>query len=170
MAWWVVEPMSLQLQWSNAVFLMLELEDAVEQIVAAVPPARAEAIPLREAHGRIVFQEIRSPMDLPPFDNSAMDGYAVRSQDIDGATQQTPAGLRVVGTVAAGDTFQGGVTAGCCVRLFTGSALPNGADCVVMQEDTRLDKQHSDRVLVLDKARPWENIRLKGDCPQSGPY
>src|SRR5262249_8489735 len=127
-------------QLSSVEFLgsMLELEQALEQILAAVPAPVGESIALGEALGRVLTEPILSPIDLPVFDNSAMDGYAVRAPDLAAARVDAPVRLRVVGRVAAGESFSGEISSGSCVRLFTGSLLPRGADAVVMQEDTRV--------------------------------
>jgi molybdopterin molybdotransferase len=147
---------------------MLELEEALARILAAIPPPASESIPLGEAHGRVVLDRVVSALDLPPFDNSAMDGYAVRAQDVVSARPDAPARLRVVGKVAAGETFGGEVPSGACVRLFTGSTLPRGADAVVMQEDTRVEPNSPDEVLVLEPAKPWESVRLRGEDIKRG--
>src|SRR5690349_16120517 len=138
---------------------MLEYEDALSRILAVVPSRTAEIIPIAEAHGRILAEEVRSPGEIPPFDNSAMDGYAVRAADVAGAKPEAPVRLRLMGRVAAGERFSGELTAGACIRLFTGSPLPRGADAVVMQEDTKPTAEGSDEVLFLDGAKPWENVR-----------
>ncbi len=142
---------------------MLELEDALSRILAALPAPTAEQILLRDAHRRVLTNKISTAIDLPPFDNSSMDGYAVRFSDVATAQAGSPVALRVVGRVAAGRTFTGTVQAGQCVRLFTGSPLPCGTDAVVMQEDTRTDVAKPDEVLVLDSVQPWENVRRRGD-------
>src|SRR2546422_11193725 len=116
---------------------MLELEEALGQILAAIPAPLRERIPLAEAHGRILAERIVSVIDLPVFDNSAMDGYAVRADDAASAKAEAPVRLRLAGQVAAGGTLTGEVAAGTCVRVFTGSPVPRGADAVVRQEDTR---------------------------------
>ncbi len=117
---------------------MLELEQAVEKILASIPAPKSEVIPLSEAYGRIVAEKILAPTDLPPFDNSSMDGYAVRAQDVAAASPQNPITLKLVGRVAAGEHFTGQLSTGQCIRIFTGSPVPPGADAVVMQEDTRV--------------------------------
>jgi molybdopterin molybdotransferase len=147
---------------------MLEYEDALERILAAVGPATAERTPLAQAHRRILAERILSPMDLPPFDNSAMDGYAVRARDVQGATANAPKQLRLRGKVAAGGNFQGAVEPGDCVRVFTGSLLPPGADAVVMQEDTRTEPGEPEVVWFLDGAKPWENVRFRGEDVKRG--
>lgn len=147
---------------------MLELEEAIERILALIPPAEPERIELGRAHRRILAQRILSPIDLPTFDNSAMDGYAVRAADVQGASTASPVSLQLHGRVAAGEVFAGEVGAGDCVRLFTGSPLPRGADAVVMQEDTRLDPAQPNTVLFLDAAKPWENVRFRGEDLKCG--
>ncbi|HZR19200.1 MAG TPA: gephyrin-like molybdotransferase Glp [Verrucomicrobiae bacterium] len=147
---------------------MLELEEAVGRILSRVPPAEPESVPLAQAHGRVLLEAVRASIDLPPFDNSAMDGYAVRSEDTANAQPDKPALLRLTGRVAAGEAFSQEVSEGCCVRIFTGSALPAGADCVVMQEDTRVAPGNPSEILVLEKATPWENVRLRGEDVRAG--
>ena len=142
---------------------MLELEEARARIFAAMEPLPKEAVALDAASGRCAAESVCSPLDLPPFDNSAMDGYAVRAADVATASPDSPAALRVVGREAAGEVFAGTVEAGTCVRLFTGSPLPDGADAVVMQEDTRLLAGAPDRIEVLDAVKPWENVRFRGE-------
>ncbi|MSR43532.1 MAG: molybdopterin molybdenumtransferase MoeA [Pedosphaera sp.] len=152
---------------------MLTLEEAQERILAVITSAAAglpgiEKVPLADALGRVVAADVLAPLDLPLFDNSAMDGYAVRAADVTGASPEKSAALRCVGRVAAGEMFAGEVGAGECVRLFTGSPLPRGADAVVMQEDTQTDPAQSATVRVLDVARPWENVRLRGEDVKRG--
>lgn len=142
---------------------MLQYEEALARVIAAVPPPTSEPIALADADGRILAQEILSPIDLPPFDNSAMDGYAVRAADVASAKPNSPVRLLLAGRVAAGDKSLAKVTSGTCVRLFTGSLLPNGADAVVMQEDTKTDAANPNEVLVLEAVKPWENVRFQGE-------
>lgn len=117
---------------------MLELEEALSRILTRMPAPRREVVP-RERAGRVALDPIAAPISLPPFDNSAMDGYAVRAADVTNVSQENPRSLRLIGRTAAGEVFGGEVAAGTCVRVFTGSPLPRGADAVVMQEDTRTD-------------------------------
>ena len=147
---------------------MLELEEAQAQILAALAPPTSEIIPLSDGAGRVLAERIQSPLDLPVFDNSAMDGYGVRAKDIASARPESPARLRLAGKVAAGEVFAGDVASGTCVRLFTGSPLPRGADAVVMQEDTRLDPSAAGEVLFLTAASPGENVRLSGEDVKRG--
>ena len=147
---------------------MLELELALERILAAMPGPRSEVVPLEAAFHRVLSDTIHSTVDLPLFDNSAMDGYAVRAADVAGANEKSAARLRLEGKVAAGEWFPGEVTAGGCVRLFTGSPLPRGADAVVMQEDTNVEAANPGEILVTATAKPWENVRLRGEDVKKG--
>jgi molybdopterin molybdotransferase len=106
---------------------MLELEEASARILAAVPAPQAERVPLQQAHRRIATAPIVAPIDLPIFDNSSVDGYAVRAADVAAATSEAPVRLRLAGRAAAGEVFRGQCTAGGSVRVFTGSPLPSGA-------------------------------------------
>ena len=145
---------------------MLELEDALKKILAAIPPPDFESIALSEAAGRVLGERVCAPIDLPAFDNSAMDGFAVRASDVALANANNPAQLRVIGRVAAGGMFSGEVPAGSCVRVFTGSPLPRGADAVVMQEDTRM--QGPADVLVVESVKSGENVRRQGEDVHKG--
>ena len=145
---------------------MLELEDARSRILATLTLLPVETLALGAACGRFIAGPVSSPMDLPAFDNSAMDGYAVRAADLAGAGADAPVSLLEVGRAAAGEVFAGTLEKGCCVRVFTGSPLPAGADAVVMQEDTRI---HSPgQIEVLDAVKPWENVRFRGEDVKQG--
>src|SRR5512137_2844379 len=98
---------------------MLEFEQALARVLAAVPTPRSERVGLGDAPGRVLAEQARSSIDLPVFDNSAMDGYALRAADVASATSGSPARLRLGGRVAAGQVFAGEVKPGYCVRLFT---------------------------------------------------
>src|ERR1041384_7680499 len=118
---------------------MLELEQAQQHVLSLVQPLASEDIPLPSAFGRILAENIVASQDLPPFDNSAMDGYAVHAEELTQASIARPVGLLLVGQVAAGERFAGELGPGQCLRVFTGSPMPNGANAVIMQEDTQLD-------------------------------
>ena len=147
---------------------MLELEDAVARILSAMPTASAEEVAVGDADGRVLTNTVYSRVALPPFDNSSMDGYAVRSADVLSAKAETPVRLPLVGRVPAGQTFPSELGAGACIRVFTGSPLPQGADAVVMQEDTRVEPGRPDEVEVLDSVKPWENVRFAGEDIKAG--
>lgn len=147
---------------------MLELQEALARVLADIPAPSLEEIPLTQACGRILGASVFSPMDLPPFDNSAMDGYAVRAAEVALARPDAPVRLRLGGRVAPGAGLAGEVAAGAGVRLFTGSPLPRGADAVVMQEDTRLDPAEPEVVLVLQPASAGEFVRRRGEDVKCG--
>lgn len=144
---------------------MLSLEEAQTRILAAIKPLTSENVPLNEAGGRFVAEHCAATLDLPPFDSSAMDGYAVRSADVQGAAKVNPVSLRIVGEIAAGASYEVEVGRGGACRVFTGSPLPRGADAVVMQEDTT---REGDVVVVCDAAKPWEHVRLRGEDVKRG--
>jgi len=147
---------------------MLELEEARLRVLNQIRPPPPESMQVGQALDRFAAEPIYAAIDLPSFDNSAMDGYAVRAADVASARADTPVKLRLAGRVAAGELFSDVVEGGCCVRLFTGSALPTGADAVVMQEDTRPVPHEPEDVLVLDSVKPWENVRLRGEDVRDG--
>src|SRR5256885_5843162 len=97
-----------------------------------------------------------------------MDGYAVRAEDVASARPESPAQLKMIGRAAAGEVFPGKVSPGTCVRVFTGSAMPHGADAVVMQEETQALGEDGKKVLVFGSAKPWENMRLRGEDVKAG--
>lgn len=147
---------------------MLELEQALEKILGVIPASKAERIPVEEAHRRVLAEDVFAAVDLPAFDNSSVDGYAVRAQDIAQAGTRNPLWLSLAGKVAAGESFNCKLSSGQCIRIFTGSQLPDGADAVVMQEDTRLQADHPTEVGFLDAVKPWENIRFRGEDVKCG--
>jgi molybdopterin molybdotransferase len=144
---------------------MLSLEEAQSRVLAAITPLGSEVIPLNSSLGRIVAQDVRSPIALPAFDNSAMDGFAVRAEDVRQACEERPVRLRLTGTIAAGAEARTAVEPDTAIRVFTGSPLPFGADAVVMQEDTRPAGEFID---VLDAVKPWENVRFRGEDVKRG--
>ncbi len=116
---------------------LLSVEAARNSVLAAVTgPTQAEIVFLSEALGRVVAEPVLSKTALPPWDNSAMDGYAIRAADVAAATDAKPVRLDVVGEVAAGALAQDAVRRGTAIRIATGAPLPDGADSVVRVEDT----------------------------------
>ncbi len=139
--------------------------EAANQILAAVrvqPPLR---IPLDDALGSILATDVTSPIDIPPWPNSAMDGYAARASDVRGATPQAPVRLRVVEEIPAGHFPTRALGPGEAARIFTGAPVPAGADSVVRQEDT---DQGKDEVQVLSGRDAGVNIRAAGEDVRSG--
>jgi molybdopterin molybdotransferase len=143
---------------------MLSLEEAKSRILAALPQMPVEEIELEFSLGRFAASTLVTQIDLPPFDNSAMDGYAVRSDDLKNASSQHDVALRLAGKIGAGEGASR-VEPGSCIRIFTGSCLPVGADAVVMQEDT---KTEGEKIIFSEVARPFENVRVKGEDVRKG--
>jgi molybdopterin molybdotransferase len=115
---------------------MISVEEARSRILDAIERLSAETKPLAQALGQVLAEDVTSPLTIPPLDNTAMDGYAVRAQDTTGATPEKPVLLRVLGEVAAGYIFPGDVGPGTAVRIMTGAPIPRGADAVVPFEET----------------------------------
>lgn len=114
----------------------IPLEQAVELLREGRSPLGIQRLPLGEALGRTLAEELTAPMDQPPFDRSPLDGYAIRAADTAGASREHPARLRVADTVYAGEPAARALGPGEAVRVTTGAMLPPGCDCVVRQEDT----------------------------------
>jgi molybdopterin molybdotransferase len=137
---------------------LLPVAEAERLIGERVDPVSGrEKISLREALGRVVATDIVAPVDLPPFDNSAVDGYAVRGDDIDVTRERR---LAIIDRVAAGRAAAHAVKPGEAVRIFTGAPMPAGADTVFMQEDCRVDGAH---VIVPPGLSRGANRRLTGE-------
>jgi molybdopterin molybdotransferase len=115
---------------------LASLEEAREQILLGLETKQVEDVELSAALGRVLAQPIAARLTLPPWDNSAMDGYAVRAADVAGASRETPVVLPVVGEVAAGRAADDVLQPGTATRIFTGAPVPSGADAVVPVEDT----------------------------------
>ena len=126
------------------------------------PVNEQETVPVRESLGRILAEGIISPVNVPNHDNSAMDGYAVRTADNapEGETQ-----LKIVGTAYAGQPWSGTLQAGECIRIMTGAVIPAGADAVIMQERV---VQQGDSMRHAEQAKPGSNIRLAGEDLRAG--
>ena len=138
---------------------MMPVDEAVAIIAARVTAVRdVETVDLRHADGRILAAGISAPLPLPPFTNSAVDGYAVRSGDLSGDTEQT---FPVAGRIQAGAPAQAPVKPGHAVRIFTGAPMPEGADTVFMQEDVRIDE--AGRVVLPTGLKAGANVRPAGE-------
>ncbi len=151
----------------------ITLDEARRLIREAITPlVRHETIALDMADGRVLAEDVVAPMDQPPFDRSAMDGYAVRAADVAGATRGVPKVLRLIGRAYTAEPFAGTLAPGDCVEIATGAPIPDGADAVVMVEDTGrpgtadwpapawLDS--GEQVLVLAEAQPGQHAIRRG--------
>jgi molybdenum cofactor synthesis domain-containing protein len=135
-------------------------DDAMRVVLdAAVPTARTERVSLVDADGRVVSADVMAPMDVPPFDRAAMDGYAVMAADTFGAGTHAPKTLTRVDRVFTGQVPIRPVAAGQCIEIATGAPMPDGADAVVMVEETeRVD----DTVRVMMPVYPRQNVGRRG--------
>ncbi|MFC3078599.1 gephyrin-like molybdotransferase Glp [Phenylobacterium terrae] len=136
---------------------LLAVDDARARMLAQVSPLPAETVRLAEAAGRVLAEDVAARRDQPPFDASAMDGWAVRAAD-------TPGTLKIVGESAAGHGYEGALGPGETVRIFTGAAVPAGADAVVIQEDATRDGE----VVKVPAAEAGSNVRPRGGDFQVG--
>ncbi|MEQ9144688.1 MAG: molybdopterin molybdotransferase MoeA [Parvibaculaceae bacterium] len=134
---------------------LLPVEDAIARIGKAIKPLRVEKVPVGEAAGRILSDALTARRTQPPFDGSAMDGYAVRADD----AATVPCTLTVAGEAAAGTSFDRPLQAGEAVRIFTGAPVPEGADAIVIQEDTAWA---GDNVTIKEAAVAGRHIRKAG--------
>src|SRR5437764_4695540 len=133
----------------------MPVAEALARVLAGTEPLPAQAMPLADAHGHVLAENLAALRTQPPADVSAMDGYAVRATDI----AQVPTRLRVVGEVAAGHQFEGSVGAGEAARMFTGGVLPAGSDTVVIQENT---SREGDTVMVRTGVEKGRHVRMAG--------
>ena len=134
---------------------MISVEEALSRLLAPLEPLPPEQISIVEGLGRVLAEDVAARRTQPPFAVSAMDGYAVRAEDVD----TVPAELRIVAEVAAGAGFGGHVGAREAARIFTGAPLPAGTDTIVIQEDT---ERQGDRVRVLEGAARGRYVRREG--------
>jgi molybdopterin molybdotransferase len=145
---------------------LLPVAEARQVILSAVRMRRARAAPLIEALDCVLAQDVASPIDLPLWDNSAVDGYAVHSSDVADANENNPIHLRVAATVPAGTAAGARLEPQTCARIFTGAPIPEGPDAVVVQEDTR--PHHEGYIAVVESVELGENIRRAGDDVTKG--
>ncbi|NOX85212.1 MAG: molybdopterin molybdotransferase MoeA, partial [Chlorobi bacterium] len=138
---------------------MIRIEEA-HKILDSLPIDKlsAEKVPLEQSPGRILAEDIYAGEDFPSFDKSAMDGYAIRREDIDKI-------LEVIEFIPAGKKPEMKITEGCCSRIMTGAMVPEGADMVVMQEDV---KKEGDRMITVVNRKSKSNILYKGEDVRSG--
>ncbi len=157
---------------------MISVEEALERILSYFDRLEPETQPITEALGQVVAEDVAADFDIPPLDNTAMDGYAVIAADTDGADESNPVRLRVTGELAAGYVYEGKVTEGAAVRIMTGAPMPRGADSVVPFEETDeastssasdegAPKQRT-KVAILKAAKPGANVRRAGEDVRKG--
>ena len=134
---------------------MISVEEAQQRLITMIAPLGAEQVALSDALGRVLAEDVVARRTQPPWAVSAMDGYAVRATDV----AKVPTRLKVIGAVPAGQAFAGRVNQGEAVRIFTGAPVPEGADCIVIQEDT---EREGEFVTVRDGAPKGRYVRPAG--------
>src|SRR5438874_1117586 len=144
---------------------MLTVAEASERILAEIRPLDIESVPLRQALGRVCAEDIPAAVTMPPWSNSSMDGYAVRSADITPVMSGEPVKLRVVATIAAGAFAPRPLKRGEAMRIMTGAPMPEGADSVIRKEDT---DEGRTKVEIKAARDVWKNIRPAGEDYQRG--
>ena len=143
----------------------LSAGDASAHMLRGARPLAAERVALGDALGRVLAEDVGSEVWLPPWDNSSMDGFAVRAEDVRGATAEKPLALRVLETVAAGQRATRQVGPGEAIRIMTGAPVPHGADSVIRVEDT---DRGADVVQVRDDRDARRNVRPRGEDVRAG--
>src|SRR3954468_18971812 len=144
---------------------VLSVAEASERILAEIRPLGIEKVPLRRALGRVCAEDIAAAVTMPPWSNSSMDGYAVRSADITPVMGGKRVKLKVVATIAAGGFAPRALKRGEAMRIMTGAPVPEGADSVIRKEDT---DGGAAKVEVRDARDVWKNIRPAGEDFQRG--
>ena len=160
---------------------MLSVEEALEHILAPFAALPPEHCPILDSLGRVLAEDIVAPNDVPPFDNSAMDGYAIRAADQASASQDRPALLAVLGELPAGATTDRPVEPNSCYRILTGAPMPPGADSVVPYEQTdgvafggwhgaeaQATIAQQQTVRIFKPVEQGDNVRLAGEDQKQG--
>lgn len=152
---------------------MISVEEALDKILALVHVLEPEEKPILETLGQVLAEDVYSDISVPPLDNSAMDGFALRNEDILRASSSNPRFLEVIGEVAAGAVFTGRIRPGTAVRIMTGAPVPEGADTVVPFEETdevkrKQGKESLRTIGIFKEIVKGENIRKAGEDIQKG--
>ena len=147
---------------------MISVEEALEKVLSYVEVLEPERKPILDCLGQVLAEDVYSTIDIPPLDNSAMDGYALRAEDTRGASESSPRYLVVVGDVAAGSMPAQEVKPGTAIRIMTGAPLPEGADAVVRFEDTdEVNRKSSgddlSQIGILCQDKKGSNVRGRGE-------
>lgn len=150
---------------------MISLEEAVTLVTSTVEPMPAETVSLLESVGRVAAEDMRSDMDVAPFAHSAMDGFAVRAAQIEGASEGNPVHLKVIAEIGAGDVFDSTFADDECIRIMTGAELPQDADSVVKYEIVGVvegDGKPGSTVSFAAPCKVGNNVRAAGEEARKG--
>ena len=145
---------------------MITLEEAQELLLKETKVNDIEEVNIFNSLGRVLAEDIISPIDSPPFNKSPLDGYAVMAQSLEGTSKENPRVLKVIDKVFAGEVSSKKVSLGEAIRIMTGAKIPDGADCIVRQEDTESLKENEVRVFVSQKA--YDNFIYQGEDFKKG--
>ncbi len=146
---------------------MISVEEALDRILSRVSVLGDERVPLTRALGRVLAEDVESPLDMPPWPASSMDGYALRSQDTGSASAAAPARLAVSGRVPAGGMAERPLGPGEAFRIFTGAPLPEQADAIIPQEDVRVE---GSILLVPRPVEAGDFVRPRGEDMRRGDH
>ena len=151
---------------------LLAVEAALEMILETIAPVESEVVPLSQSFDRVLAQPVVSAINVPPFANSAMDGYAVVADDVATAAAESPVDLQVIDNIPAGATPVKTVAPQTCARIMTGAPLPEGANAVIRFEETSeylpAGDMADDRVLIFSSVAAGDNVRLAGEDIKAG--
>ena len=145
---------------------MISVEEAQNSILEMIRPMGRERVGLLDCPGRVLAEDVRSPRPVPPWNNSAMDGYALRAEDVAGASRETPKTLRVVEEIQAGVVASRALGPGEAIKIMTGAPIPDGANAVVLVEET--ERISEDEVCIFLAVREGEAVRLAGEDVKPG--
>jgi molybdopterin molybdotransferase len=152
---------------------LLSVVEAQQQLLSSFSPLGSETVPLLNAAGRVLSVSVSASFDVPSFDNSSMDGFAVRAEDVVTAQETRPVELKVIADLPAGGSSLLSIRAGETIRIMTGAPLPSGADAVVPVEDTDFRERDPgtpppERVKISKPVSPKDNVRDKGQDIHQG--
>lgn len=144
---------------------MISVEEALGLILENIREIGFEKVDIKEALGRVIAEDVYARRNIPPWDNSAMDGYAVRVDDVEGASKENPAVLKVIESLPAGYISENRLNHGEAIKIMTGAPMPNGADAVVMAEYTEKD---GGKVRIFKRPEKGDHIRRAGEDVKDG--
>ena len=144
---------------------MITVDEALDKILSHIRPLGFEKVSLLDSLGRVIGEDIHARRDIPPFDNSAMDGYALISKDVANASPNRPVRLEVIEDLPAGSVSKKRLQKEKAIRIMTGAPVPQGADAVIPVEAT---EKGNESVLILGAVTSGENIRRSGEDVKKG--
>lgn len=139
---------------------MISLEEARELLLDKAKKMTYEEVHIEDALGRVLYEDIYSEIDNPPFPRSPLDGYAIKGNDTKGANSESPISLKVIDKVYAGHVSEKQLNSGEAIRIMTGAPIPSGADCVIRQEDT---SEENSVVKICKELKPYDNYCYEGE-------